>query len=336
MELILTDMNIKQVLVALGLVGLAVVVIINAGQFGQFIHLVSGLRWYVVTGIILVQLYSYYANAKYYQTVLNIFDHQLKVRRLYEVSLAVNFVNQILPAAGLAGAGFLSQATQPEVPRGEALLAQLLRQAFSALGVLLILPFGFVCLFWAGNVSQVTVRLMLILISAIITAALLLLMLVNDEALTRRLTHRLFAFANRSRQVKKRLPLDKRRVERFLEEFYSGYHILKDNFRAMQPALLWSVAYILIEVLTIWLVFLAFGHLVNPGVVIAAYTLSNIASIGGGLISSIGVFEASMVGALVALGSSFSLAFSVTVVYRVLNMLIGLPPGVYFYRKYIA
>src|SRR5438309_1329952 len=122
MELILTDMKIKPVLVSLGLIGLAVIVIINVGQFTQFIHLVTGLRWYLVAAIIVVQLYSYFANAKFYQIVLGIFDHRLKVRRLYEVSLAVNFVNQILPAAGLAGAGFLSQATHPEVPRGEAML----------------------------------------------------------------------------------------------------------------------------------------------------------------------------------------------------------------------
>lgn len=328
-------MNLKQILVALGLVGLAVVIIINAGQFEQFVRLVRGLRWYIVALIIVIQLYSYYANAKFYQTILQIFSHRLRVRRLYEVSLAVNFVNQILPAAGLAGAGFLSQATRPEVPRGEAMLAQLMRQAFSALGVLAVLPVGFVALFWSGNVNRVTMRLMLILISALITVSLLLLMLINDEKLARRLVHRFFALANRSKRIR-RLPLGEEQVGRVLDEFYHGYHLLRRHFRAMLVPLGWSLAYIVIEILTLWLVFAAFGKLVNPGVVIAAYTLSNIASIAGGLIASIGVFEASMVGALVALGSSFSLAFSVTVVYRILNMLIGLPPGVYFYRKHMA
>jgi uncharacterized protein (TIRG00374 family) len=329
-------MKLKQIFIGLGLIGLAVVVIINVGQVGQFIHFVRGLRWYVVILIVAVQLYSYFANAKYYQTILGIFSRELGIRRLYEVALGVNFVNQILPAAGLAGAGYLSQATQPEVPRGEAMLAQLLRQVFSAMGVLIILPFGFVCLFLAGNVSQVTVRLTLILISAIITLSLLLLMLINDEALTRRLSHRFFRFTNRSKFVRKRLPLDERRVELFLEEFYNGYRMLRLNFKTMRRGLFWSIIYILIEMLTIWLVFLAFGQLVNPGVVVAAYTLSNIFSIVGGLVASIGVFEASMVGALVALGSSFSLAFSVTLVYRMLNMLIGLPPGIYYYRKYVV
>lgn len=318
-------------MVTLGLIGLAVVVIINAGQFQQFTRLIGNLHWYVLAAIVAIQLYSYYANAKYYQAILKVFDHRLKVRRLYEVSLAVNFVNQILPAAGLAGAGFLTHATQPEVPRGEALLAQLLRQALSALALLAVLPLGFVSLVWLGDYSRVTVRLMLILISAVITVSLLIVALINDEPLTRRLALRLASLANRSR-----LPDGERRVGRFLEEFYRGYNLLRGNFRAMLPAFGWSVIYIVVEILTLWLVFLAFGRVVNPGVVIAAYTLSNIASIAGGLIASIGVFEASMVGALVALGASFSLAFSVTLVYRILNMLIGLPPGVYFYRKHIA
>lgn len=329
-------MKPRSILVSLGLVGLALVVIINAGQFQQFVLLLGGLRWYIIPAIIALQLYSYFANAKFYQSVLVIFDHRLQVRRLYEVSLAVNFVNQILPAAGLAGAGFLTHATQPEVPRGEALLAQLLRQALSALAVLAILPLGFVCLFWTGDYSRVTVRLMLILISAVISASLLIVMIINDEPLTRRLASRLAGFLNRFRLVKQRLPLSDRQVSRFLEEFYRGYNLLRGNPRVMAGAFGWSAAYIAVEILTLWLVFLAFGRVVNPGVAVAAYTLSNIASIAGGLIASVGVFEASMVGALVALGSSFSLAFSVTLVYRVLNMLIGLPPGVYFYRKHIA
>jgi uncharacterized membrane protein YbhN (UPF0104 family) len=81
--------------------------------------------------------------------------------------------------------------------------------------------------------------------------------------------------------------------------------------------------------------FLAFGKVMNPGIVIMAYLFANIASIFGGVFFSTGIFELGMIGTLVALGVPFVLAFSVTTVYRVLNVLISFPPGLYFYRKYL-
>jgi uncharacterized membrane protein YbhN (UPF0104 family) len=81
--------------------------------------------------------------------------------------------------------------------------------------------------------------------------------------------------------------------------------------------------------------FLAFGRLENLGIVIMAYLFANIASIFGGVFFSTGTFEVGMAGTLVALGTPLVIAVSVTVVYRVLNLIVGLPPGYIYYRKYL-
>ena len=90
----------------MSLVVLAVVIIINAGQLDSFLHTLGSLRWYAVVIIIVLQLASYYANAKYYSDFFGVFGHSLPLSRLYEAALAVNFVNYILPTAGLAGTGY--------------------------------------------------------------------------------------------------------------------------------------------------------------------------------------------------------------------------------------
>lgn len=323
-------MKLRHWLLILALFGLGVVIIVNAGQLQSFWRLLIHLKWYVIALIVLVQLVSYWANAKYYQAFFAAFGQKIRLRLLFEAALGVNFVNYILPAAGLAGVGYLTQMLQPDVTRGRTVVAQLVRQAFSALSTLAILPLGFLFLFLADDVDHVLVRIILLLILAIIVAAVVIIWLLDREQLSRRVARRLGRTINRfSRRFTPAA------VERLLDEFYASYHPLRRDQRRLIAPFGWSLAYIGIEVLTLYLAYLAFGQWVNPGVVITAYTLANIASLAGGALFSVGVFEATMAATLVALGSPFTLAFSVTVVYRVLNMVIGLPPGLYYYRKYL-
>jgi uncharacterized membrane protein YbhN (UPF0104 family) len=110
---------------------------------------------------------------------------------------------------------------------------------------------------------------------------------------------------------------------------------MTSNKRRMLVPFAWSMVYIVIEVFTFYLTFLAFGRVENVGIVIMAYLFANIASTFGGVFFSTGTFELGMAGTLVALGTPVALAFSVTVVYRVLNLVISLPPGFFYYRKYL-
>lgn len=327
---ILKVMKLRQWLILLALGGVAVLVIINAGQFHSFLDLLSDLRWYAVVVIVILQLLSYLANAYYYREFFEVFGHKLSLKRLYQASIAVNFVNYILPTAGFAGTGYLTQATQPEIPRGQATLAQLVRQAFSALGTLLFLPLGFLLLFLGNDVAHLAVRVMLLLILGIIAVALAIVLAIDREQFLRKLIGRVRRIAVR---FWKKLTAE--RVNQLVDEFYTSYHTLREDWKQMLGPFWWSVVYIGIEMLTLYASFAAFGHWVNPGIVIAAYTLANVISLIGGAIISLGVFEAGMVGTLVTLGSSFTLAVSVTVVYRVLNLVIALPPGLYYYRKFL-
>ena len=110
--------------------------------------------------------------------------------------------------------------------------------------------------------------------------------------------------------------------------------MMLSKFKMLRP-FCWSIIYILVEMLTVYVAFLALGKLVNPGIVIMGYLLANIASTLGGTFFSTGVYELGMLGTFVAFQIPFALALSVTLVYRVLNLIIGLPPGFIYYRKYL-
>ncbi len=316
----------------LGLIGLAIVVFASRHDLRRFWSLLGQLRWYIIAVLLVVQIGSYWLNALYYRAILRVFSYDLGTIRLFEGALATNFVNYVLPSAGLAGAGFLSQVLSPEVPRGVSVLVQLMRYALSALSVLLMMPVGLGLLYGFGiehkhSIVGITEGSAL----AITIGAFALVALIQRENMLRRVVAWLL---RRFERIIK--PAKKESVWRFIDQFYHAYHTMVANKKKMVAPFVWSILYIAVELTTPYMVFLAFGNVLNPGIVVIAYLFANIASIFGGVFFSTGVFELGMAGTLVALGVDFTLAFAVTTVYRVVNLLIGLPPGFFYYRKYLA
>src|SRR5438105_15803577 len=87
------------------------------------------------------------------------------------------------------------------------------------------------------------------------------------------------------------------------------------------------------EVAAVYVVYIAFGHLVNVGAVILAYAVANFAGLISVLPAGIGVYEGLMTAVLAATGIPAGLSIPVTIMYRVVNMVIQLTPGYYFYPK---
>lgn len=323
--------KVRNILAIIGMVGLLLVILLNRHQLVSFFHLIKTLRWYVVLLIIIVQIISYFANAYYYRSILYIFNYQLGVMRLFEAALATNFVNYIIPSAGFAGAGYLSQALSPEVPRGQSFLMQLMRYALSALAVLAMMPVGFLLIIVNNHAAHSIVRVAIYSSIGILIFAFAAVAFVQQEKWLRQ------AINWATKSIKRLFPKfnKEKEVQFFVDEFYIGFREMTSKKLKMLIPFGWSIIYIIIEISTVYLSFLAFGKIPNPGVVIMGYLFANIASIFGGLLFSTGVFEIAMIGTFVALGEPFVLAFSVTLVYRVLNLLIGLPPGYVYYRKYL-
>ncbi|MBW3538253.1 flippase-like domain-containing protein [Candidatus Parcubacteria bacterium] len=329
-------MNKRRLLVLAGLAALAIVVMVNLGYINQFVKLLRQVRWYVFPLVIAIQGLSYYANAKYYQTFFDIFNYHIQTGRLYRAALAINFVNQVFPSGGVSGASFLARELDGDVPAGKATLAQLVRYIFTFISFLAVLAVGVILLLVGGDLNQITVRLTLLFLLVIVVVALLLVTVAADrqrvEVLALRIIRPLNRLVGLFRRRRRPLLTDAA-VGRFFDEFYGGYHLLLEEKGHWRRPLLYALAGNVAEVATVYVVFLAFGAAVNPGIAIAAYTLANIVSLAAFVTSGVGVYEAAMITAFVALGVPLALAISVTVVYRVLNLALYLPPGFYFYRQ---
>ncbi len=329
-------MKRKSWLASAGLVAFVIILALGFGHLKQFISIIGKAQWYVLLLVLVAQAFSYYCRAKYYQAFFLLFQYRLPTRVLLEASLAINFVNQAFPSGGVSGTSYLSRFLSKEVPSGKTTLAQLGYYVFTFMSFLGVLTVGFVMLFLGNNLSKVTVRIMVFFILLIIVASLLLVTVVKDRPRIERLVGAIVAVINRIgvRVLKrKKAIVSHPALNRFLDEFYEGYHFLLREKRQWRTLLGYCLGGNIAEVATVYVVFAAFGAWVNPGVVIVGYTLANMLSIVSVVSSGAGLYEASMVGAFVALGVPFALALSVVIVYRVLNFVLFLPLGYYIYRR---
>jgi uncharacterized protein (TIRG00374 family) len=123
------------------------------------------------------------------------------------------------------------------------------------------------------------------------------------------------------------------RAKKLFGDLHESYMTLSSDKAQLLRPLSYALLCNLAEILTIYTVYVAFGHFVNPGAVILAYAVASFAGVISVLPGGVGIYEALMTGVLAAAGIPPGLSIPVTIMYRILNMLIQLPPGYYLYHK---
>ncbi|HSX14421.1 MAG TPA: lysylphosphatidylglycerol synthase transmembrane domain-containing protein [Candidatus Saccharimonadales bacterium] len=329
-------MTFRRILQWVGLLALASLIFLSRAKIGQVPHLLRGANWYILLLLIPMQVLSYWFNAKYYQSFFAIFGYYLATRPLLERAMALNFVNQAFPSGGIVGASYLSNSLSDQVPPGKTTLSQLLSYGFTVGSFLVVLALGFLLLFLTGQLDQGSVRFMMLLVLGILIFSLVIIVIIADRKKVERVGRAIVGFINRTARAVFRhrgSVISEAQSEHFFDEFYHGYEVLGEQRGHWRLPFLYSLGANVAEVATVYVVFLAFGQALNPGVMVTAYTLANIVSLISPITGGAGVYEATMIGSLVALGVPFDVSFAGVLVYRVLNAIIFLPVGYYYYRK---
>jgi uncharacterized protein (TIRG00374 family) len=329
-------MRLRQVLIVIGFLSIGLFLLANLGGINKFLDALGHVQWYLFPLLIAIQLYSFYCNAHYYQIFFAASGYTIGLRRLYEISLAINFTNQVVPVGGLAGVAYLSEAVKPDVPSGTATLAQLARYVFTFISYFGVLGAGLLLLFLSDNLNKVSVRIMLIVMVGVLLGGIILLMIFSERSRMEKFVGFFLRLAGGFKHKILRRPgpvITPDRLRYFLDEFYSGYHQIVHKHKTWPKLLAWCLGANIAEVMTLYAVFVGFGVWPNLGVVITGYTLAIMASVLGIFTGGIGLYEFGMIGTLAALGIPFALSFAVVIVYRGLSMLLFLPPGAYFYRE---
>jgi glycosyltransferase 2 family protein len=287
----------------------------------------------------LFQLVNYHAYTRMYQHIFRFLKSELDYKTLFKTQLELNFVNNVFPSGGVSGISYFGLRFRSQgIGAGKATLIQIIKFGLLFVSFQVLLLVGLLVLAIGNQASN-----LLILIAGSISTFLfigtfgLAFMLGSQQRINSFFTYITRVLNKLIHIFRKKHPETIRvdRVRRLFDELHENYKLIRSHPKQLKKPLFYGLLANVTEILTIYAVYVAFGSLVNPGAVIIAYAVANIAGTISILPGGIGVYEFLMTATLAVSGVPASLSVSVTVMYRILNTLIQIIPGYYFYNKAI-
>ncbi len=332
-------MKKRYLLVVVALLAIVFLVIINWSEILKALELIQDSTWQILLAIPIIRLTSMFAVARFYQSFLGALKYRISLRRLFPLTLAVNFVNQVSPSAGVTGATFLSYNLRDEVPSGKTTLVEYGRYFLTYTSYAIFLAAALGMVYFGGGIDRIVVRIVLLLVSSGLLVSIGFMVALSFKNRFNQIVYLVQRFIDRVSKWFRRggQPLiGRQRVHRLLSEFHDGYDlVLKERRRLLGP-LIYALLSNLLEVTALYIIFLALGVTLNPGVIIIGYAVANAAGTISLVPGDVGIYEVALVTALSAVGVPLAIALSATILYRLLNKAILLPLGFIFYTKFVS
>ncbi|MFZ1683179.1 MAG: lysylphosphatidylglycerol synthase transmembrane domain-containing protein, partial [Candidatus Zixiibacteriota bacterium] len=248
---------------------LVLLIIFARKQVGDAFKTFADLNMLWMLLVIPLQLLNHFSVAKFYQSYLKTLGEHIKTRELFKVSLEMNFVNNVFPSGGVSGFGYLGIRLKKLGVRGsKSTLVQTSRHILTFLSIILFLIIGMMFLSIFGTTSRLVILIASSLTSFIIFMTLALMYIVSDEKRIKQATVALPKLLNSIFGIfhkKKKQIINVDKVEGLFGELHQDYLHVRRNWKDLRHPLKWTIFMNLTEILTIFVVYLAFGELVNPG-----------------------------------------------------------------------
>ncbi len=325
----------KLIITLLTFAALAILIYAVRSQIGDTIANLGKVNTWALLLMIPLQLWNYDAYTRLYCYVLRVLGSPIEYKPMYRVQLELNFVNHVFPSGGVSGFSYFGLRMRDfNVPASKSTLMQFVRFILIFVSFQALLLFGILSLAIAGNASKLMILIVGSIFTLLVVATILLWYILGSKQRIKDFSGSITKLINKLLHVvRPRHPetINVESVRKLFEDLHENYIVLKNNYHSLKKPLLYSFYANFTEILTVYVVYIAFGQWVNPGAVIIAYAIANFAGLVSFLPGGVGIFEALMTATLVAAGIPAGLSISVTVMYRVLNMAIQLIPGYFFY-----
>ncbi len=329
----------KKILTVVTLLAMAALAFTLRGQIADVIDNFRKVNLYFLWLMIPLQILNYDAYARLYREFFKILGSKVKYSDMFKLSLELNMVNHLLPSGGVSGISYFSLRMKSfGVSTARSTLAQVMKFALVFVSFQILLAFGLLALAIRGHASNLMILIAGSLSTLLFVGTGISIYVIEDKkriksfllAVTRLLNRILHVFRRKNPET-----FNVSRAQDVFEELHDNYVLMKHRWTELRRPLFFSLVANITEVLTVYVVFLAFGEKVNIGAVIIAYAIANFAGLLSVLPGGIGVYEALMTATLAATGVEASLSIPVIIMYRVLNIGLQLPPGYYYYHKAI-
>lgn len=306
-------------------------------QIGQTFANLTHINLLVILALILIEAWNYDAQARLYRSLFGVFGNKLSYKFLYKLSLELNFINLVFPSGGVSGISYFGiRMRSGEVTAGRATLVQLMKLILIFLSFDLLMLIGLFSLAISGEINELVLLVAGMLTVIMVGGTLVFAYIVSSRArinhfftgATRVINHIIHVFRRGHAET-----INIERAHSLFDDFHDNYLVFRSKIGQLQRPFWHAFMINLSEVLAVYVIFIAFGHWVNIGAVILAYAVANFAGVVSVMPGGAGVYEALMTGVLVIAGVPAALSLPVIVMYRVINTIIQMPPGYYYYHK---
>ena len=319
------------------LIALLVFIYVLRKELVSTLENLAHVHAWVLILLVPIEALNYHAQAKMYQGLFKILGNRLKYRKLFETSLELNFISNVFPSAGISGVSYFGvRMRSKNITGGKAALVQLIKLGMLFLSFELLLIIGLLIMAIGGHVDNLTILVASSISTLLIIGTLGFIYILGSNSRINATFRFLTQLANRIIQIvrpKHPETIKLNKVRETVDELHDNYKLIQSNLRQLTKPFMYAIIANMTEVLAVYVVYIAFGHWVNIGAVILAYAVANFAGVVSVLPGGIGVYEALMTAVLAVAGIPASLSLPVVVMYRILNTIIQLPPGYYFYRR---
>ncbi len=283
------------------------------------------------------QALNFYAYARMYQDLLGFLGNKVKTWPMFRMTLELNFVNHVFPSGGVSGFSYFSLRLKPfGVSTAKSTLVQLMRFVLIFISFQILLFVGLLALTFSGAVNNLVLLIAGSLATLLLVGTLLTAYVVGSKTRINTFFTGLTKFINKLIGIvrpKHPETINISRVRKTFTELHENYVLFRKDPKVLKRPFYNSLIANATEVITLYVVFAAFGQWVNPGAVILAYAIANFAGLIAILPGGVGVYEALMATVLAVAGVPAGISLPVIIMYRVLTMLMQLPIGYVFYHK---
>ncbi len=322
---------------------LAVVIYLSRHEIVQAWHLLGRVDIGIIWWLIPLQFISFYATGEAMFSYLRAQGrvNHISGLKLARLSLEMNFVNHVLPSAGVSGVSYMGwRLKHYGIMPSKSTAAQLARivVSFGAYGVILII--AALAMLFDGSLNRLAVLVTVGLVVAIIgmIAAIIYILEHNNhfEGLAKWLvnlangTVKTLTFGHISQAVKSAKPL-----VGFFGELSKDYRQVRSRKKMLIVPLFWGFVFSLTDIAMFYCAFLALGYPINPAPLVVAYGLAGAAGIFTATPGGAGVYEVIMVAFLVAAGIDQQAGIAAIVLTRILLMAGTIICGYAFYQQAI-
>ncbi|MDX1766210.1 MAG: lysylphosphatidylglycerol synthase transmembrane domain-containing protein [Candidatus Saccharimonadales bacterium] len=319
-------------------VAFGVLLFSSRDKIDETIDLLRSVDLRILALLPLIQLTSYFFVANYYQRFLGAFKRKVKLGEMYRMVIALYFVEQVLPSGGASGITYLAYALRKVASVGKTTLVQLSRYLLSYTSYILIMIAALAFLIADDEPNFRATLWGSMILAGLIGNIFLVAWLIRHQNAIDGFVNAITRFVNWVARVfirRRESVLAKETITNNLKAFHDGVDTIFQNKQAVIGPFIFMALSTAMQLLIVYMSFVAIGQWVNPGVIFVSFALANLVGIISVIPGDVGVHEAMMIFVLSSAGVDSAVAVSATLLYRVFNKIIMLSIGFFFYARYL-